>query len=420
MPLDWNTRYALSRAVSLELSSVGLLATTSYSRPARRLELDALPLLLAFAAGAAAREAYSQLAEEWQIDERGFAEAVDQLVDDGFLVAQRQTRARADAAVEATVEPAQGGFASAQVHYHMLNDTVRVAAYRSAIERWSRGRSVVEVGCGTGILSLFAARAGATKVIAIEESGIVEVAGAMVTQNGFESVIELRRANSRDVRLEEPVDVIVHELFGTDPFHEFVLESIDDARRRFLRPGGRLIPYRLEVACLAVELGDSAGRNPEAMLDRLSTLGGLYGLDLSPVSRAVEAMEVEKRESESAAATHRPSMDGARILSAETVLLDIDFQKGIEPIRQQMGRRRLSIERSGRVDALALYFRAHLDEHTVLSTSPSAPPTHWGHDIRLVPQRTVELGQSLEVTVDIDIVQGHPCLKVEPAQEGGK
>ncbi len=408
MSLDWNTRYSLSRAFGLELSNAGLLATTSYSRPSQRLELDALPLLLAFTTGAAPRDAYDHLCEEWQIDEIGFAEAVSRLVDDGFLVADGKGHI-AGTVENPEVHPAKGGFASAKVHFHMLDDTVRVLAYRSAIERWSSGKSVLEIGCGTGILSVFAALAGARKVIAIEESTIADVAEAVVDAHGMSQTVDIYRANSRDVELDEPVDLIIHELFGTDPFHEFLLESIDDARRRFLRPGGRMLPCRLEVACLALELDDAPEQRRTRAVERLGTLGRLYGLDLEPVSRALQSVDAERF-----ARSGRASFDGAKVLSEECALLDIDFHRDPEQLRGQMGTRTLEIQQPGRLDALALYFRAHLDERTVISTSPLAPPTHWGHDLRPVAGRAVSAGDRITLNVDIDTVQGHPCLKVEP------
>ncbi len=132
------------------------------------------------------------------------------------------------------------GFGSVRAHFGMLKDPVRVLCYKSAIERHARGQSVVEIGCGTGVLSLFAARAGARKVTAIEETRISQVAARMFEANGCAGVIDLRVANSRDVEIEEPADLLIHEILGVDPFEENLLPYLEDARHRLLRPGRSL------------------------------------------------------------------------------------------------------------------------------------------------------------------------------------
>ena len=118
---------------------------------------------------------------------------------------------------------------------------MRVQAYRAAILRQCAGKRVVEIGCGTGILSIFAAQAGATAVTAIEETRIAELAARLLVANGVEDRVEIKLGNSRDVEIDPPADVIVHELLGSDPFSESILPVIADARR-FLAPGGRFEP----------------------------------------------------------------------------------------------------------------------------------------------------------------------------------
>ena len=177
---------------------------------------------------------------------------------------------------------AQDGFASILSHHHMLRDTVRVLAYQSAIARHSRGCSVVEVGCGTGILSIFAARAGARRVVAIEESEIAIVAQRMFRANGCDE-IELRRTNSRDVELDEPADLLIHEILGVDPFAENLLPAVLDARERLLRPGGRLLPSRVQVLCLGLEVEPRPHRDMDYILAEAAEIQRLYGVDLGPV-----------------------------------------------------------------------------------------------------------------------------------------
>src|SRR5262249_15890365 len=129
--------------------------------------------------------------------------------------------------------------------------------YRRAIFRHCRDKTVVEVGCGSGILSIFAANAGARRVIAIEESGIADLAAAMFEANGVSDRIELRRANSRDVSVDEPADILIHEMLGNDPLNEGILPSIEDARARLVAPNGMLIPSVMEICCVGFEVADT-------------------------------------------------------------------------------------------------------------------------------------------------------------------
>ncbi len=77
---------------------------------------------------------------------------------------------------------------------NMLEDSVRTPKYRDAIvgnPSNFAGKVVMDVGCGSGILSLFAAQAGAKKVYACEASGAAEIARKLIKANGFDNVIEV-------------------------------------------------------------------------------------------------------------------------------------------------------------------------------------------------------------------------------------
>jgi protein arginine N-methyltransferase 1 len=279
--VDWDAEYVISRSLTLEVTRLGkLIAATSLSRRPYELDAEAVPVLLAFASGATPRAAFEGLQEEWEIDWDGFGQFVGTMLDDGVLV---------PAGGEPATKLVSTGFGAAANHVAMLRDTVRVMAYRAAIERHAPGKRVVEVGCGTGILSLFAAKAGASKVIAIEESQVSETAAAMFKANGCLDVIDLKVANSRNVDLDEPADVLIHEILGVDPFDENLLPVLLDARRRLLRPGGRMLPRRLEVCCLGIEGTEDPRRDAAMAVARARELSGLHGLDFGPVIQAVEA-----------------------------------------------------------------------------------------------------------------------------------
>jgi protein arginine N-methyltransferase 1 len=127
----------------------------------------------------------------------------------------------------------------------MVADVVRIDAYAGALADAVRpGSVVVDIGAGTGILSLMACKLGARRVFAIEPSDVLGAAEELARENGVDDRIEFFKADSRAIELPEQADVIVSDLRGSLPFHEDHLDVIIDARERFLAPGGVLIPER--------------------------------------------------------------------------------------------------------------------------------------------------------------------------------
>lgn len=125
----------------------------------------------------------------------------------------------------------------------MVNDRNRTNAYSEAIRARVNSDSVVlDLGAGPGIFTLMACQAGARKVYAVDADGIIQVARELVAANGFCDRVELIQAMSTSVNLPEKVDLIVSDLHGVLPFHQVSVRSILDARDRFLKPGGTLIP----------------------------------------------------------------------------------------------------------------------------------------------------------------------------------
>jgi protein arginine N-methyltransferase 1 len=136
----------------------------------------------------------------------------------------------------------------------MIADETRTNAYARALQAVVRTDSVVvDIGAGTGILSLLACRCGARKVYAVEPSDAIAVAREIAHENGFDDRIEFIQAMSTDVTLPERADVIVSDLHGVLPPFEQHLTSIIDARQRLLTPRGTLIPARESLWASVVE-----------------------------------------------------------------------------------------------------------------------------------------------------------------------
>ncbi|KAG8988368.1 hypothetical protein FRB90_002795 [Tulasnella sp. 427] len=140
-------------------------------------------------------------------------------------------------------------YAYNEIHAAMIQDTVRTSSYSKFIQSNPlifRDAVVMDVGCGTGILSMFAARAGARKVIAIDASDVVTKAKQNIKDNGYEDIITVIRGKVESLeKLPDDipyVDVIVSEWMGYCCIYESMLDSVIVARDKFLRKAGVVAP----------------------------------------------------------------------------------------------------------------------------------------------------------------------------------
>src|SRR5689334_7836260 len=128
-------------------------------------------------------------------------------------------------------------------HASMLADSDRVSAYERAIAAVVRpGDVVVDLGAGTGILSLLAARAGARRVYAIECGTIADAARAVIDASPYGDVVELVRGRVEEVELPERGDVAITETIGGELLDEDIEGILAAAREHLLVPGAREIP----------------------------------------------------------------------------------------------------------------------------------------------------------------------------------
>jgi protein arginine N-methyltransferase 1 len=124
----------------------------------------------------------------------------------------------------------------------MIANSPRTDAYVGALKSVVDQESIVlDIGTGTGIFAFLAQKFGAKKVFAIEPSNVIYIAKLIAAKNRFDR-IDFIQGYSTNVHLPEKVDVIISDVRGILPFHKSSIESIIDARRRFLKPGGILIP----------------------------------------------------------------------------------------------------------------------------------------------------------------------------------
>jgi len=157
----------------------------------------------------------------------------------------------------------------------MMADHGRVSAYARALEaRVTPSSIVLDIGTGPGILALLACRAGASRVYAVEADDVIQLAREAAHANGFADRTTFLRGMSTDVNLPERVDGIVTALQGVLPLFGKSLVSILDARRRFLKPGGWIMPERESLWATLV----SSAADYERLIDTWTTE---YRFDLS-------------------------------------------------------------------------------------------------------------------------------------------
>ena len=143
-------------------------------------------------------------------------------------------------------------YAEFEVHRTMICDRVRTGAFRRAIDSVVRpGDIVLDVGAGSGILSVFAARAGAARVYAVERTSAAVLAQELAAANGVAEIVQVIHGDVMDVEPPERVDVIVSEWLGGFGIDEGMLVPVIVARDRWLKPGGVMIP-RLVTAWAAL------------------------------------------------------------------------------------------------------------------------------------------------------------------------
>lgn len=237
-------------------------------------------------------------------------------------------------------------------HLGYLIDRVKLERYEAAIEQIVRPEnSVLDLGCGSGILGLMALRAGAENVIFVEESAVIEIARQTIANAGFSDKAEFIQMNSFQVSLAERVDIVVCDHVGYFGFDYGLLELLADARRRFLKPDGVIVPAQLELKLAPVE--SMEGRKFVAQWR-----DGSIPDDFSWVR--------------STAANTKHSLH----LNSDDVLADpaslATLEMGAEADSFYLWNAEFKVARDGMLDGLAGWFECQLYDDIKMSNSPTA------------------------------------------------
>ncbi|XP_048530003.1 probable protein arginine N-methyltransferase 1 [Triticum urartu] len=251
------------------------------------------------------------------------------------------------------------------IHEEMLKDVVRTRSYQNVITQNNflfKDKIVLDVGAGTGILSLFCAKAGAKHVYAIECSQMADMAKEIVKTNGFSEVITVIKGKVEEIELPVPkVDVIISEWMGYFLLFENMLDTVLFARDKWLADDGVVLPDKASLHLTAIE-------DAEYKEDKIEFWNNVYGFDMSCIKK--QAMMEPLVD----------TVDQNQIVTNCQLLKTMDISKMSSGDASFTVPFKLVAERNDFIHALVAYFNVSFTKcHKLMgfSTGPRSKSTHW-------------------------------------------
>ncbi|HEY4224117.1 MAG TPA: 50S ribosomal protein L11 methyltransferase [Myxococcota bacterium] len=288
------------------------------------------------------------------------------------------------------------GYADVGMHAMMLVDGVRMRAFGEAIKRTvTKDDVVVDVGAGSGILSLLCAKAGARKVFAVERGAMASLIVEAAKENGFADIITVIRDDARTAPLSEPPTLIVSEMIGSFGVDEDYVGLIGDVKKR-CAPGCRVLPSSIDVVLGLAEIPDIA--RELAMVDggfgvKLGALRGCLLQRPSPVHLDPKTLLT-------------PTIAPTRFTAGGTRPTSVDGD--------------VTVTRAGNANAIVSWFTSILCDGVTLSSAPEETSTHWAQIVfPFDPPVAVQPGDvvNLEVRPRLITDRGTYSWRVKSASE---
>lgn len=253
------------------------------------------------------------------------------------------------------------------IHEEMLKDEVRTLTYRNSMynnRHLFKGKVVLDVGCGTGILCMFAVKAGAAHVIGIECSSIIEMARKVIKANNMEDKITLIHGKVEEVTIPvEKVDIIISEWMGYCLFYESMLNTVIYARDKWLkpRPHGLIFPDKATLYVAGIE-------DKQYKDEKINWWDNVYGFDMSCIREvAISEPLVDV-------------VDPKQVITNACLVKEVDMYTVKPEDISFTAPFQLVVQRNDYIQALIAFFNIDFTEchkRTGFSTAPDSPYTHW-------------------------------------------
>lgn len=270
------------------------------------------------------------------------------------------------------------------LHRLMLRDVVRDQAFKDSLKACVKPDSVVlDVGAGTGFLSLLAAQDGAQKVYAVEPTEMAQVMQETIAANEFANRIEVIEGRIEDVPVKEKVDVVVFEWLSAGGNDENMYRHMLLARDRWLKPDGVLIPGNV-TTWMAPAHDELLSQEREFFMKNP------FGLNLEPIWRSTSEEVFYARH----------HVKESHLLAAPSALWTYDVRRDSwERANQKyQANPAFSVTKAGTFNCLATWFTADMPGTRPLTNSPDSADTHWGRVIFPCQREyQVKIGDLIEV-----------------------
>ncbi len=299
-----------------------------------------------------------------------------------------------------------GGYAAPFVQTKMLNDVLRKQIYLDAIRDLVKPEDIViDLGTGSGIMSIAAAKAGAKRVYAIEPSGAFYCAKENFRINHVDGVVCSLKGWSTDVDLPEKGTLLLTDLLGNDPFDLSIWELMSDLKKRAMASSCRLLPEKIELRARLLSV-------PENVLDQhliservLSKWQREYGIDFSGMR--------ERRDS-SRGWLEKPLIVDSWEKSADNFLIgSINLRDDPHGFCYRV---EIPVSR-GCWNGILIYYRAQIGNRWFSTDCPEGSRfSHWYNAIWTIPERA---RSSDRLSVEYRYLgDGESCVSVSSASGG--
>lgn len=297
----------------------------------------------------------------------------------------------------------------------MLQDRGRMDAYRDAILRNPRSfkdKVVLDVGTGSGVLAIWAAKAGAKRVYAVEATSMAQQARRLVQQNGLSEVVTVLEGYMEQLELPEQVDIIVSEWMGYYLLRESMLDSVLFARQKHLKPDGAHFPSHAQIYMAPLSTHILASRSTEYQEEVAQWRGfGEYmratnQIDISGLSAQYGREQFEYLMQ----TTQWSQVQDSEIIGGTFQVMEFAVESvELEQLQNVSSAFSCEIEQDAELSGFGGWFDVQFNgsaalptAHAVtLTTSPGAP-THWAQQVFLVsPAQPVKRGDVLEGRVSL-------------------